>query len=210
MLELLQKLEQKAQKCQACGLADTRLNVVFGGGSSEARIMLIGEAPGKEEDKSGAPFVGDAGDMLDTLLSRAGIDRRTIYIANTVKCRPVDPLGNNRPPTKQEVQSCKPLLLEQIYLVDPVVIVAAGAVPTKAFTNFRTLKDATKDTYEIEIPGRTCTLRYPVVSIQHPAGLLRRAHNFDLIQATVDQLIHVRRTVEAFENLGRDRPHKTA
>lgn len=202
--ERLSKLRAETLRCAACSLADSRTQVVFGNGNPDAEILLVGEAPGETEDQEGRPFVGDSGRMLNTILEKAGLKRSELFITNAVRCRPVSPLGTNRMPTKSEVLTCQAWLYRIIYLLDPVVIIAAGAVPTRALTSaYRTLKDAAKEMYDVEIPGVNTPIRYPVVSIHHPSSLLRRAHNFDLMEATVDQLIHVRRTLEAFRRLGR-------
>ena len=95
---MLEKLENEARNCKACGLCATRINTVFSDGSKNAKIMLIGEAPGADEDKQGKPFVGRAGKLLNEFLKQAGIDRhKDLYIANTLKCRPPE----NRKPTKE-------------------------------------------------------------------------------------------------------------
>ncbi len=113
--------------CTACRLAETRTNVVFGVGDPEARLMLVGEAPGKNEDLQGEPFVGAAGSLLDELLAGIGITRQEVYIANVLKCRP----PGNRDPLQDEIDSCKGFLRSQIRMISPEVVVTLGNFATK-------------------------------------------------------------------------------
>ncbi|HEY5277583.1 MAG TPA: uracil-DNA glycosylase [Coriobacteriia bacterium] len=108
--------------CRRCPLADTRTTLVFGVGDPHARLMFIGEAPGKNEDLKGEPFVGAAGKFLDELLASIGIERSQVYIANMVKCRP----PGNRDPEPTEIETCAPFLARQIELIDPAVIATLG------------------------------------------------------------------------------------
>ena len=121
------ELRDAAIACTACRLAETRTNVVFGVGDPEARLMLVGEAPGKNEDLQGEPFVGAAGQLLDELLGGIGIAREEVYIANVLKCRP----PGNRDPREDEIDSCKGYLREQIRMIDPDVVVTLGNFATK-------------------------------------------------------------------------------
>lgn len=120
-------LRERALVCTACELAKTRNSVVFGAGSPSARLMLVGEAPGKNEDLQGVPFVGAAGRLLDELLGHIGIDRSDAYIANVLKCRP----PGNRDPRPSEIDSCKGYLRQQIELIGPEVVVTLGNFATK-------------------------------------------------------------------------------
>ena len=117
-------LNESCATCRRCGLADGRQQVVVSRGNPLARLMLVGEGPGAQEDESGLPFVGRAGQLLDQMLSSVGLDsNRDAYICNVVKCRP----PGNRKPTPVELAACRPWLERQIELVDPAVIVLAGA-----------------------------------------------------------------------------------
>lgn len=120
-------LRKRALVCTACELADTRNSVVFGAGSPSARLMLVGEAPGKNEDLQGVPFVGAAGRLLDELLGQIEIARSDVYIANVLKCRP----PGNRDPRPSEIDSCKGYLRQQIELIRPEVVVTLGNFATK-------------------------------------------------------------------------------
>lgn len=113
--------------CTACRLAESRTNVVFGVGDPGAKLMLVGEAPGKNEDLQGEPFVGAAGRLLDELLAGIGVARGEVYIANVLKCRP----PGNRDPKQDEIDSCKGYLREQIRMIHPEVVVTLGNFATK-------------------------------------------------------------------------------
>ena len=121
------ELRDLAMSCTACRLSETRTNVVFGVGDPEASLMLVGEAPGKNEDLEGEPFVGAAGQLLDELLSGIGVARQDVYIANVLKCRP----PGNRDPKEDEIDSCKGYLREQIRMIRPDVVVTLGNFATK-------------------------------------------------------------------------------
>ena len=118
----LDSLHQKIQKCQRCSLAKTRTNTVPGGPNSKAEVMFIGEAPGRDEDLSGHPFVGQAGKFLDELLATINLKREDVFIGNVLKCRP----PNNRDPFEKEKEICFPYLEEQIRIIKPKLIVTLG------------------------------------------------------------------------------------
>jgi len=126
--ERLEALAMQIRGCVQCPLHATRIKAVPGEGAPSARVMLIGEAPGREEDQRGQPFVGAAGRFLDEVLAGSGVNRSDLFITNTVKCRP----ENNRPPRKREVDTCTSLyLFEQIELINPALIMLLGSVATK-------------------------------------------------------------------------------
>jgi uracil-DNA glycosylase len=118
----LDELNQSLHDCQACRLASGRTQVVCGTGNPQASIMFVGEAPGFHEDKQGVPFVGAAGKLLTQLLESVGLSREEIYIANVIKCRP----PNNRNPQTDEIETCKPFLLQQIQLINPKLVCSLG------------------------------------------------------------------------------------
>lgn len=121
------ELRDAAMSCTQCRLAETRTNVVFGVGDPDARLMLVGEAPGKNEDLQGEPFVGAAGRLLDELMEGIGISRKEAYIANVLKCRP----PGNRDPQQDEIDACKGFLREQIRMIRPEVVMTLGNFATK-------------------------------------------------------------------------------
>jgi len=121
-------LAQFLAGCPRCKLASTRTNIVFGQGNSHAELMFVGEAPGRDEDEQGLAFVGRAGQLLTKIIEAIGRTRDDVYIANVLKCRP----PNNRNPERDEVQTCKPFLDEQIRLIAPRVIVTLGTFAAQA------------------------------------------------------------------------------
>jgi len=156
-------LKAAVSGCVKCGLHKTRTQTVFGVGDENADWMLIGEAPGAEEDRLGDPFVGQAGKLLDNMLAAIGLSRRAnVYIANVLKCRP----PGNRNPTPEEVAQCSPHLLQQIELIKPKLIVAMGRFAAQ------TLLETSASIASLR--GRVH--RYagvPLVVTYHPAYLLR-------------------------------------
>lgn len=128
MADALTELREAVTHCNQCGLAQKRTHVIFGEGSFNAGIMIVGEAPGRDEDIVGRPFVGKSGQLLDKILAACGFTReKHVFISNIVKCRPPD----NRVPTPQEATTCLPWLLQQIELIDPKIIVLLGATALK-------------------------------------------------------------------------------
>lgn len=122
----LEELEEAIRKCTKCHLSGTRRNAVPGKGAADAEIMLIGEAPGRQEDVQGLPFVGTAGKILDDCLGAVGMNRKEVYIANILKCRP----PGNRDPEKDEIKICTSYLDRQIQYIIPKVIITLGNVAT--------------------------------------------------------------------------------
>jgi len=123
----LTDLQAQVAACQVCELASSRSQTVFGSGDAHARLMIIGEAPGAEEDRQGLPFVGAAGQLLSEMLYAIGLQREQVYIANMLKCRP----PNNRDPQKSEIQACEYFLRRQIELIEPKLILVLGRVATQ-------------------------------------------------------------------------------
>ena len=121
-VETLDDILNDLGDCQRCNLCRDRENIVFGAGKGDADIMIVGEAPGANEDESGRPFVGKAGGLLTKLLAKLEVDRDDVYIANVVKCRP----PSNRDPKRDEIAACSPFLERQIGAVQPKVIIALG------------------------------------------------------------------------------------
>lgn len=160
-----QTLQQSVSSCRACELHNTRNNTVFGVGSATADLMVIGEAPGADEDRQGEPFVGRAGALLNEMLFAIGLQREQIYIANILKCRP----PGNRDPQPQEVSRCEPYLHRQIELVQPKLLLAVGRVAAqnllKTTSSLGQLRGHWHSFGETGIP---------VLVTYHPAYLLRK------------------------------------
>jgi uracil-DNA glycosylase family 4 len=156
-------LEQAVSGCEACGLCRGRRQTVFGTGDRQADWMIVGEAPGEQEDLRGEPFVGNAGQLLDSMLKAIGLDRgKRVYIANVIKCRP----PGNRNPDPAEVAQCEPFLRQQIALVKPRIILAMGRFAVQTLL-------ATQEPIG-KLRGRIYQYEgVPVVVTYHPAYLLR-------------------------------------
>ncbi|MBU0501933.1 MAG: uracil-DNA glycosylase [bacterium] len=155
-----------AQKCERCPLSKGRHKVVFGQGCPPCDLMLIGEAPGADEDEQGIPFVGRAGQLLTQILASVDIKRPDdIYIANTVKCRP----PNNRAPLITEQEACRPYLEAQIRLVNPKIIILAGAPACKAILNSNEPMTKMRGQWK-KLPSNSEVAVFPIF---HPAFLLR-------------------------------------
>ena len=133
-VETLDALASIAHDCRACSLAAGRTNVVFGAGSPDADVLIVGEGPGKQEDEQGLPFVGRSGQLLNRLLGEIQLLRDDVYIANVVKCRP----PGNRDPRTDEIDACKGYLKRQIELIDPIVVITLGNFSTKLLLNTST------------------------------------------------------------------------
>ncbi|MEM7415531.1 MAG: uracil-DNA glycosylase [Gemmatimonadota bacterium] len=160
-------VRQIALGCTACGLADGRTQVVFSDGPPDARLMVVGEAPGANEDRTGVPFVGAAGQFLDLLLATVGLSREdSVYIANVLKCRP----PGNRDPQPDEIEACSPLLRKQIELVKPDALLAVGSF------SGRLLAGQEKSSLG-RLRGTVHSYHgVPLVVTYHPAALLRNGN----------------------------------
>lgn len=158
------ELRQTVSGCTTCGLHETRTQTVFGVGNEQADLLVIGEAPGAEEDRRGEPFVGRAGQLLDEMLRAIALDRQTVFIANVLKCRP----PGNRDPQATEAASCRPFLDRQIALIQPRVILAVGRIAAQQLLG--------GDLPLGRMRGKPHVLDQfaaPIVVTYHPAYLLR-------------------------------------
>jgi uracil-DNA glycosylase family 4 len=157
-------LQSRVAGCTACDLHKTRTQTVFGVGNRRAEWLIIGEAPGAEEDRQGKPFVGRAGQLLNAMLEAIGLKREQVYIANILKCRP----PNNRDPRPEEVACCEPYLKRQVDLLGPKIILAVGRIAAQNLLKTETRIGALR--------GKRYTYAdtgIPVVVTYHPAYLLR-------------------------------------
>jgi uracil-DNA glycosylase len=157
-------LHEKTSTCSLCGLCKTHTNVVFGVGNQQADIMLIGEAPGANEDLQGEPFVGRAGMLLNEMLRAIDLERKEVYIANILKCRP----PNNRDPAPDEVAQCTAYLQQQITLINPKIIIAVGRIAAHFLLNSTDSMGKLRN--QIHKYGAK---EIPLFVIYHPAYLLR-------------------------------------
>ena len=157
-----EELQSECCQCRACALADTRKNVVFGVGSTEAEVLFIGEGPGANEDEQGLPFVGAAGRLLDDMLAMIGLTRESVYITNIVKCRP----PQNRDPLNTEKDACIGYLRRQVAMMRPKIIVCLGRIAAAEL-----IKPDFKITQE---HGQFFEKRgVQMTALFHPAALLR-------------------------------------
>lgn len=157
-----QHLQQQVAACHACELCKTRTQTVFGVGNKHADWMLIGEAPGQNEDLQGEPFVGRAGQLLNEMLRAIGLSREQVYIANILKCRP----PNNRDPQVEEVAACHGYLQRQIALLQPKIILAVGRIAAQNLLNTQQpLSRLRGNLHQLD--------NVPLVVVHHPAYLLR-------------------------------------
>jgi len=161
----LDELYENIHDCQKCSLGATRTKFVFGVGNPNADLMLIGEAPGADEDKQGIPFVGRAGKLLTDILKAINFEREEVYIANILKCRP----PNNRDPLPSEREVCKPYLYRQIELIKPKIILCLGKVASNVMLNNNDSLTKMRNTVH-ELNGIKLMVTY------HPAALLRNPH----------------------------------
>ncbi len=157
-------------QCTKCRLAETRTQVVVGSGAARATVMLIGEAPGRNEDEGGKPFIGAAGKLLDQFLERAQLTRDEIYITNVVKCRP----PKNRNPLRDEIEACQDWLVEQIKQQQPSLIVTLGSFASAwALGQTRPMSQLvqTSGTYDY-IDGSDTARQAQVIAVYHPAATI--------------------------------------
>ena len=157
----LDEIRAQVENCHACSLCETRTNIVFGDGDPHARVLIVGEAPGKNEDLQGKPFVGAAGKFLDALLEEAGLKREEVFIANVLKCRP----PSNRNPQADEIEACAPFLREQTQSIDPWIIVTMGNFATQFI--LRTGTGITRLRGTVQQAGR-----FVVLPVFHPAAAI--------------------------------------
>lgn len=179
--------------CHKCGLDDTRTNVVPGAGNPRAKVMFIGEAPGKNEDLQGEPFVGAAGKLLNQMLERIGLAREDIYIANILKCRP----PGNRDPKPEEIEVCTPWLREQVKAVHPTVLVTMGNFSTKFILQTNTGITRLRGKIHVTGPFRVIPTFHPAAAIYDRSKIGAIEQDFDLIKLLLD-------TDAAREKAGRD------
>jgi uracil-DNA glycosylase len=187
----LADLQQAIQGCLACPLGPGRLKFVFGEGHPKARLLFVGEGPGRDEDLQGRPFVGKAGELLDKMIGAIGMKREDAYIANIVKCRPPD----NRAPTPEEAQACRGYLHRQIELIQPAVIVTLGATPLRELVGVSEGITKVRGQWKrVKVGDR----EIPVMPTFHPAYVLRQ-YTQDVRRAVWEDLKAAKEWVEKIE-----------
>ena len=178
------QLEQHAddwRSCTKCALSQGRTQVVVGSGDPDAELMFVGEAPGFHEDKQGIPFVGQAGKLLDTLLSEIGLARADVYIANVLKCRP----PGNRDPLPDEIAACETHLFKQVELIRPRVICTLGNFATKLLTGQPYGITRVRGRAQ---PHRIAGVELDIFPIYHPAAALYTPSMLDTLREDIGRL----------------------
>lgn len=173
----LAEIREEVSTCKACSLCEGRTNVVFGEGNPHARVMIIGEAPGKNEDLQGKPFVGAAGKFLDELLEVAGLKRENVFIANVLKCRP----PSNRNPKPEEIEACATFLRQQTQTISPDVIVTLGNFATQFIS--RTGVGITHLRGTVQRAGR-----FLVLPVFHPAAAIYDRSKRDVLLSDFERV----------------------
>lgn len=166
--KLLEEVRGEALQCKGCELYKSRKNLVFGEGNVNAKIMFVGEAPGREEDEQGRPFVGQAGQLLTKLIELVGWRREEVYIANVLKCRPPD----NRNPLPTEIEACKNFLFRQIEIINPKIICTLGTFSTQLLLGNNKIQIS-------KVRGHMLTgwKNYRIFPTFHPSYLLRNPNS---------------------------------
>jgi uracil-DNA glycosylase family 4 len=180
--EALKAVYHQARDCTRCPqLAATRTTVVFGSGNADADLMFVGEAPGRNEDEQGLPFVGQAGKLLDKLLEEIGLQRADVFICNTLKCRP----PGNRDPHPEEIENCHEYLLRQVELIEPRVICTLGNFATKLLRADSTGITRLHGRDEVRVIGTRAVRLYPIF---HPAAALYTPANVEVLRTDFARL----------------------
>jgi uracil-DNA glycosylase family 4 len=177
----LEEAASEAATCARCRLSQGRTQVVFGVGNPHADLMFIGEGPGYYEDKQGEPFVGAAGQLLNRLLGEIGIRREDVYINNVVMCRP----PGNRDPLPDEIEACRPWLMERVALIDPAVIVTLGRFATTVILDRPSVSITRVRGQQFRWDGRV------VIPTFHPAAVLRGGGDASSQMAAIRQDFHM-------------------
>ncbi|AEA46645.1 type-4 uracil-DNA glycosylase [Archaeoglobus veneficus] len=170
-MESLEDIEAEIRSCKKCNLWKTKTNYVPGEGNPKAEVVFVGEAPGREEDRQGRPFVGNAGKILTEMIEKLGLRREDVFIGNILKCRP----PNNRDPLPEEIEACSPYLIRQLDVIKPSIIVCLGRHSASFLFNFfgiefRGISKERGRVKEVERWGKKVRL----IAIYHPAAILYR------------------------------------
>lgn len=179
--ERLRAVAEQGRGCRACALHETRTTVVFGVGDADADLMFVGEAPGRHEDLQGLPFVGQAGTLLDKLLAEVGMERRDVFIANTLMCRP----PGNRDPHPHELDSCRPYLFAKLELIQPVMVCTLGNFATKLLRGDPTGISRLHGQVEERMIGPRVVRLYP---LYHPAAALYKPATLDALRVDFQRI----------------------
>jgi DNA polymerase len=177
----LVSLTREGLACTRCDLAESRTQVVFGAGDPDADLMLVGEAPGAEEDRIGLPFIGRSGILLNRLLEESGISREEVFITSTLKCR----TPGNRDPRAAEIESCRPWLFEQIRLIQPRVVATLGNFATRLLSGNPAGITRVHGRAQVHTFGEHTVFLYPLF---HPAAALRSTGTAEMLRQDIEAL----------------------
>jgi DNA polymerase len=178
--ETMDAIRADLGECHRCTLGEQRTNLVFGVGNPHARLVFVGEAPGRDEDLQGEPFVGEAGQLLTRLITRMGMTRQDVYICNVLKCRP----PGNRNPEAEEIAQCGPFLLRQIRAINPEVIVALGTFASQTLLQTKAPISKLRGTFH-DYNG------IPLMPTFHPSFLLHNKHDTSKFWLVWDDMVEV-------------------
>jgi len=191
--EILIKMNRAINSCPKCRLCKSRTNAVPGEGNINAKIIFIGEAPGRDEDKAGRPFVGRSGKLLDELLAKIRLSRRDVWIGNVLKCRPPE----NRDPLNDEILACRPYLYKQIDLIKPKIVVTVGKYAMEYFLPKQKISEAHGKPFKLKN-----LIIYP---IYHPAAALRNGKVKEILTRDFRNIVNVleqnKETIETAKHL---------
>ncbi len=186
--QLLQ-LREKVLQCTLCPeLAETRKSVVFGAGNIKAQLVFVGEAPGRDEDLQGLPFVGRAGQLLTKIIESIGLDRKQVFICNVLKCRP----SGNRPPQPDEVLNCQPFLLKQLELIQPKIICALGTFAAQTLLKtgqpISQLRGRFTDYPDANVKAKIICTFHPAYLLRNPAEKRKVWEDMKMIKKELESL----------------------
>lgn len=170
--------------CQRCKLHKTRTNIVFGAGNERAKLVFVGEGPGKDEDMQGEPFVGAAGELLTRIIEAINLNRKDVYICNVVKCRP----PNNRTPAKDEIEACKPFLFKQLQVLKPPLICTLGTVATQALLETTAPVSILRGRFHDFRGARLLPTYHPAYLLRNPAQKRAVWEDMQMIQKAYGRL----------------------
>jgi DNA polymerase len=185
--EELENFHQSIKNCQECHLHKYRTNLVFGMGSPQANLMFVGEAPGREEDLQGKPFVGRAGQLLDKILKAINFQREEVYIGNVLKCRPPE----NRDPLPDEVDKCEPYLLKQIEIIKPRIICALGRISAQVLLKTKLPLNQLRGKFHDYHGIKFLATYHPAALLRYPQYKRQTWEDVQLLRQEYDKLLSI-------------------
>ncbi|RLI79440.1 uracil-DNA glycosylase [Archaeoglobales archaeon] len=196
----LATIEKEIKRCKKCELWRSKTNYVPGEGSEKADVVFIGEAPGREEDLQGKPFVGNAGKLLTEMIEKIGLSRKDVFIGNVLKCRP----PNNRDPLPEEIEACSPYLIRQLEVIEPEIIVCLGRFSASFIfelfgLEFTSISRVKGRVFKVKAWGKDVS----IIALYHPAAILYRPQlreKYEMDFAIIGSLIGKNEKVKKMTN----------